>query len=334
VDGVIAFDQDLVPLLLEAIGPVRVSGAPQPIMAQNVIQYMRDSYSQNLKTDRKAFIAPLARAILERLAADPDTLSKLGIVRALGRALDERHLLVYLRDPNAAAALARRGWDGAVRPGANDFLMVVDSNLGYNKVNPNIREALAYSVDLNDLRAPMAELSIRHDHRLHGPGECQHSWHARVVRYEDFFVGCYWDYLRALVPEGSRLVAATAQPVPGEWLPRGVSDDGAARLAAGEANTSVISAFLVVPIGGRRETIFRYSLPAAVLVEEPEGWRYRLALQKQAGIDTLPVMVTIQLPVAAVFVSASGAPAVVAGQSVSFQFDLSRDRQIEVAFRT
>ena len=41
----------------------------------------------------------------------------------------------------------------AVQPGVNDFLMLVDSNLGYNKVNAQIRQEATYLVDLSDLSA-------------------------------------------------------------------------------------------------------------------------------------------------------------------------------------
>ncbi len=43
VDGVIAFDQRFLVMLLEAIGPVRVEGEAAPVTAANVVAYMRQS---------------------------------------------------------------------------------------------------------------------------------------------------------------------------------------------------------------------------------------------------------------------------------------------------
>ena len=43
VDGVIAFDQHFLVMLLEQVGPLNVEGAAYPVTAENVIQYMRES---------------------------------------------------------------------------------------------------------------------------------------------------------------------------------------------------------------------------------------------------------------------------------------------------
>src|SRR5262249_10775171 len=141
-----------------------------------------------------------------------------------------------------------------------------------------------------------------------------------IRRYEELMAGCYWDYLRVLIPGGSRLVAATVQPVPGEWLLSGVGDDGAARLSAGETGTSVLSTFLVLPPGAEHQTVFRYRLPATVLTQDAQGWHYHLKLQKQAGIDGLPILVNVALPPKATLISASSTPAVLVDQTLSFSF--------------
>ena len=65
---------------------------------------------------------------------------------------------IYVRDAGAAAALTATGWDGRLPtapPG--DFLMVVDSNMGYNKVNLLVERTLTYEVNLGP--QPQATLS-------------------------------------------------------------------------------------------------------------------------------------------------------------------------------
>ena len=44
-------------------------------------------------------------------------------------------MLIQVDDPILAGLLSRYGWDGAVIPPPGDFLMVVDSNVGFNKTN-------------------------------------------------------------------------------------------------------------------------------------------------------------------------------------------------------
>jgi hypothetical protein len=348
VTGAIAFDPTAVQLLLAAIGPVSVEGIPEPISATNVIPYMRNVilYTRGNGNppdaapwwlQRKAFMGPLAQAMLARIESDPAGSNLLALAQAFRRALDERHILIYVQQPDAAAVFARSGWDGAVRPGTNDFLMVVDSNMGYNKVNSNIHEEATYLVDLSDPAAPSALLTIKHSHRLHNPVVCDQKQGFETIiairRYEELMTGCYWDYLRVLIPGSSRLVAATVQPIPGEWLLSGVGDDGAARLSAGEPGTSVLSTFLVLQPGAERQTIFRYRLPATVLTQDAQGWHYHLILQKQAGIDTLPISVNVALPPTATLISASSTPAVRVDQTLSFNFALTQDQRLDLNFR-
>ena len=346
VAGAIAFDPTTVQLLLAALGPVSVQGIPEPITSSNVLPYMRnvilythagDDQAAPWWLQRKAFMEPLARAMLAKIESDPTGLDLPALAQTLRRALDERHMLIYVQQPDAAAVFARNGWDGAVRPGARDFLMVVDSNMGYNKINPNIHEEADYLVDLSDPGAPSALLTIRHTHRLTGPVVCDQKQGFETIitihRYEEMMTGCYWDYLRVLIPGGSRLVAATAWPVPGEWLLSGVGDDGKARLSAGAGGTAEVSTFLVIPPGQQLQTVFRYRLPATVLTQDAQGWHYRLMLQKQAGIDSLPVTVSVALPPAATLISTSDTPTVGVDQRLSFSLMLTQDQQLDLTFR-
>jgi len=120
--------------------------------------------------------------------------------------------------------------------------------------------------------------------------------------------------------------------VPGEWLLSGQGDDGAARLSAGEAGASVLSTFLVLPPGSERETVYRYRLPASVLTKDEQGWHYRLMLQKQPGVDTLPLTINVALPPSAELASASTTPTMRADRTLTFSFKLSGDQQFELNF--
>jgi len=348
VSGVIAFDPAAIQLLLTAIGPVSVEGIPEPITAENVVPYMRNvilythsgvdqASAAPWWLQRKAFMAPLARAMIAKIESGPANVDLLALARATQRILDERHMLIAVQHSGAAAILARRGWDGAVQPGVNDFLMLVDSNLGYNKVNAQIRQEATYLVDLSDLSAPTALLSVQYTHRLNTAVACDQARGFETIitirRYEELMVGCYWDYLRVLIPGGSHLVAATVQPIPGEWLLSGIGDDGAARLSAGEAGTEAVQTFFVLPPATEHQIVLRYRLPAAVLSQDAQGWHYYLRLQKQAGTDSIPIAVNLRLPPTAAISSTSSTPTMRIDQTLSFGFTLNQDQQLEVNFR-
>jgi Protein of unknown function (DUF4012) len=335
LSSVLAFDPAAVQMLLGAIGPVSVDDFPAPVAADNLNQYIRSQYNAQFETDRKAFMETLGKAMIAKIEAAPADLDLVALSRAALRALDERHLLISIRDPATAAILGRRGWDGAVRPGSADYLMVVDSNVGYNKVNPNIGEKLTYAIDLADPDAPRAELTVHHTNRTKAPGPCRQSegeltgpdW------YEQRLVGCYWDYLRVFVPGGSQFLDATTRPVPGEWMMSGVGDDGAITMEEGEAGTRVLSALVVIQSGEDRKTIFRYRLPRSTIARDDGGWHYRLRFQKQSGREAIACVVEVRLPPQATFVSSNVAPARQADGTLRFTLDLNQDQELEITFR-
>jgi len=273
--------------------------------------------------------------MIARIEASPQSADWLALGRALQRALDERHILLYVADPQAAALFGRLGWDGAVRAETGDFLMVVDSNVGYTKSNSSIQEQVSYNVDLSQLSAPLADLNIKHTHHLAGAGACIQLQPIAQGQgyYEDLTARCYWDYLRVLAPGGSELVDWRTQPTPAEWMLSGIGDDGAVASSPGEGGTQTFSTFLVVPIGGGRETILRYRLPAGALTHDQHGWQYRLHIQKQPGTGALPFVVRIRMPRGATVTATNPAPAATTIQTLTFTVDLAQDHVIDVHFQ-
>jgi hypothetical protein len=73
VNGILAFDQHLLVMLLQTLGPLEVDGAPFPITTDNVIDYMRHSKtplpSQPIPVgwNRKDFIRAIASALIQKL---------------------------------------------------------------------------------------------------------------------------------------------------------------------------------------------------------------------------------------------------------------------------
>jgi hypothetical protein len=336
VDGVIAATPGAMQRLLAVTGPLTVADVAEPVSAENLQQYIQTEFDRELEAEsgheRKAYLGKLAEAMIAKLDADLERMDALALMQAFRQALDARHLLLYTQEPDAAAFLARREWDGAVQPGVSDFLLVVDSNMGYNKVNAHIEQRMTYAVDLSNPRSPVATVTISHTNRLDTSGTCR-QWriNAGPLRYADVADNCYWNYLRVLVPRGSQLIGIRTNPVPDAWMLTGRGDTGTVTVSQGEAGTHVFSTFLVVPFGETRVTVLRYRLPPEVLTEEAYGWHYRLTLQKQSGREAIPVTLQITLPPDSTLVSA--APARVSGSSLAVELELDQDQTFAVIFQ-
>ena len=351
VDGVVALDQEAIRLLFTALGPITPEGYDKPVTAENIIAVMRQAkdptkcsgLDPEKRRQCKDFLGPLAAALLDKLQARAD-LPWSDLVKAMFQALDERHVLLHLDDPAATLILAHRGWDGAMRPGKRDYLMVVDSNVGFNKMDAVVERRLEYAVDLSKLDKPRASITfIHHNPVAHDPGEagCVHtSNYDALAGYAGLMAKCYWDYLRVYKPEGTTLTAAVVQFIPGEWI---IGEELAIAqvddLNAGNFMPEQIEGIqgfgmlLVVPRAETLETAFEFELPTTVVQSNNDGqWLYHLYIQKQPGIEAVSLALSVRLPV--------GAQIVAVEPDGTFQddiwrveLDLSTDGEVSLRFR-
>ena len=335
-DGVIAIDQYAVKSLLTVLGPLQVEAVSYPITAENVVAFMRLAKGQAEASgeNRKSFMNELGSAILDKIKTSKD-ISWISLVKVLQADLNAHHILLQFDDPGMAAVLAERGWDGALRPGAGDFLMVVDSNVGFNKVNAVIAESLTYEVDLSDPAAPSGLLTVVHTNNATQGVPCVQFDMDYQGSYDNLINRCYWDYLRIYKPLGAQLLEATPHTVPGAWMESGEAVP--ARVDALEEIIAGVQGFgtlLVLPGGDSLETSFRFQLLPQV-IGTGEGSRtkvYHLRVQKQAGTLAQVLTIRLHLPSGAKLLTSSPEAAMEADGLV-FSIDFQEDVEIEITYR-
>jgi hypothetical protein len=289
LDGVIAVDLTTLQLLLQALGPIQVPGYDQPVSSGN-LQDMIMSYWEAPRvsapgkegTDwwfhRKDFAADLMGAMLVHVMDRTTPEDLIGLAQALARALHERHMLIYSHEPRSQALLSELGWDGALRPSDGDYVMIVDSNVGFNKVNPNIEQTADYHIVLERPGEATATLTLTYRHRVQKPmPACVHE--SRYGDdYADLLERCYWDYLRVYIPAGSKLLDV-------------VGADGPVTTYEESGRTVIATSFLLETAQARQIRVtYRPNLP------DDLGSRYFLLVQKQPGTDALPLRVRVVPP--------------------------------------
>jgi hypothetical protein len=285
-DGTIALDLEAARLLVAALGPLQVPGIDQPVTGANVLDWMKRAWEAPQSTSgtieqagtsdwwlkRKDFMAELMTAALAKLQGGGN-LNASALAQATMAMLDGRHLQVAVDDPALAGILAKQGWDGSLRPPADsDFLAVVDSNVGFNKANAAVTEAIAYRVEPAN-GGLEATLTLTYTHTAPAGAEpvCDHT--SRYGEsYDEIINRCYWDYLRVYAPAGSELLAADGL-------------NGAAT-EQGEHGTTVFTGDFSLPTGGQQVVTLRYRLPAEIPTSP-----YRLFVRKQAGTLAPPLTV-------------------------------------------
>jgi hypothetical protein len=340
IDGVIALNQRVVEALADGLGPLTIDG--QTIAnAQEMRDYMRRAWSPTSQStaaewimQRKSFISRAMQTLLDRLLNGGDV-NWQALGQALDRVLRSRDLLITLTDPHGNQSLHRAQLDGGLRADAGDYVMVVDTNMGFNKASVAMQQAMQYTVTLAADRAPQAELTIAYTNTsplapgcVPGPPE-----YGLDTTYEELVQQCYWLYRRVLAPPGAELIEASRHPTgPGELVNR-LTSDGATRVT-GENGKTVFGTFLIVPRGQRVDSHLSYALPDSVVLARDDQLSYHLVWQKQPGAAAWPARVTVVFPEGLSLFEAQPQPSQTTANSATFQFDLDTDHEVNVTFKT
>ncbi|NTU65270.1 MAG: DUF4012 domain-containing protein [Chloroflexi bacterium] len=340
IDGVIALNQRVVEALVDGLGPLVIDG--QTIAnAQEMRDYMRKAWAPSDQStaaewvaERKDFISRAMRALLDRLMNGGGDVDWRTLGQALNGVLHSRDLLIMLTDPQLNGPLRNAQLDGALRTDASDYVMVVDTSMGFNKASVAMQQSMQYTVTLATDRAPQAELTIVYTNTNPPDAACEHRLpdYDLDTTYEQLVQQCYWLYRRVLAPAGAELIAASRHPTgPGELI-SGFISDGETRVTQ-EGGKTAFGTFLIVPRGQRVESRLSYTLPVSIVQVRGDQMSYHLVWQKQPGAASWPTSVTAVFPEGASLLEAQPQPVGTTANSATFQFGLDTDREVSLTFK-
>ena len=291
IDGVVTVDLHAVEQMITGLGALKIPGSEEPITGETVVDQIKQFWNKPLGTEdtleeaglgkwwsqRKKFMPALAFAALERV--ESGDIDKRALFQAALNALNRRSVQIWVADPKVSLQLAKLGWDGGLHPPQEgDFVALVDSNLGYNKVDSIIQRSMEYAVAWpNGAEEPaIATLKMTYTHPLPVKEHECNVYPRYGKEYDDLTKRCYFNYIRLYVPAGSELLSVDGAE------PESVST------RRGEKSTQIFSAYIIVKDGTEETVTFVYELPPRITPDS-----YRLLLQRQSGTEPLPLTVTI-----------------------------------------
>ncbi|MBP8003044.1 MAG: DUF4012 domain-containing protein [Chloroflexi bacterium] len=346
LDGVIAVDQQFVALMVGATGPVPLPQYNLTVTGDNAVTSMRQAWegtedqgdAEWLYT-RKDFIGQLASALRTRLEGNPGEINWPIFLQAVDAAIQGKHLQIYVRDPVVASVLNEVNFDGRVESvTGQDFLYVVDTNMGYNKATALINTSLNYAVILEKAGGGTAELTITHQHtgQSNSPPPCVQGvgGYTADKTYDQLIHRCYWSYLRVYTPVGSELLAASSHPAPAEAFSNHQPWNGLASVTEDNSGFPIWENFVLVPYGQMAQVLFNYRLPATITPTQADGHtQYQLQVSKQAGTLARPLTLTITLPDGSQLLQANPAPQTIEGQNLIYSLELRQDLTLTVDYQ-
>lgn len=264
-DGVIAVNSTIFDRALEITGPIQVPGYPETfsspdgsIKLQERVEkaYLGDDVAAAAKQNRKAIMRPLANELVKRLTQVENIPKAL----ELGQAeLHEKDIMLYFKDPALQQIVNDAKWGGIVNTDwKDDYLMLVDANMGALKSDYYMKRAIDYFVDFTG-EHPTATVTYTYTH---------------TATHGDWKTSDYHTYLRAYVPEGSTLLERKLVSYP---------------LTDKAFGKTYFGVFVDTLINGSTAGMIKYQLPDSI---KPDN--YKLLIEKQSGIGTIPVTITVK----------------------------------------
>lgn len=344
LDGVIAIDQEFLKLLVEAIGSIYIQEKDLTITPQNSIEIMQNAwatrepeYNPAQGGERKAFIGIFAMAILDYIENNFSSIDPQLLAQNIKTSLENKHLQIYVRDEKTAAVLAENNWNGRLdNVAAQDFLAVVDTNMGFSKANLYIERTLDYKITLDNDGKGEADLTITHTHTGQQDFDECIAYNLEAYRtggqYLELAENCYWNYLRVYVPEGSQLLSGTEHFTPGDFMREGEPITSVSDVLLEQAGLTTWDNFLLVPYGQSVSTNYQYLLPQITTLADNNANQYQLTMRKQAGTGSDSANISIMLPPGTTLIDANPKPSNIDEETLFFNIILDTDKIITVTY--
>ncbi|MCL5795767.1 MAG: hypothetical protein M1338_05445, partial [Patescibacteria group bacterium] len=212
--------------------------------------YYAESVANRDLDEPKTIIANLSK----RLLAEANQSKYYGALASfLIQELNEKQILLYFNNPTLENITLAKNWGGKVAETRTDYLAVNNANLGGQKSSLNISQTLEFDAFINDKNEVIDNLKITRVHTGDG------SWPDAENR----------NYMRILVPKGSRLLSAE--------LDR--ADVTSAIETKDDSGKTSFCLWVNTPVGGTKILEISYELPFYLKNKK----YYSLTLQKQPG---------------------------------------------------
>lgn len=282
VDGVIAIDLEATRNILSAIGGIYLSDYDVFITEDNLYIELQKRSEDNFfpgATNKRDILGGLTRSLLLEISTRDD-LDFVALTKAIYLSLNEKHILVSFNSSTIQSAFNNAGWTGRLlQPACNskicipDYLMIIESNLGSNKVNFFMEgnTIIDVKIDKNRLRRKVTINSVNNSTSHEFPG------------------GIYKNYLRILTPPDTVLenIVVDNNAIDLENIDResiGQYQSWGLYLEIGPNTSSTVTVTY-----SSKYPLF-HSLPTKLVGMQVEDYEtYELMIQKQPGSKNSPI---------------------------------------------
>ncbi|MEI6222295.1 MAG: DUF4012 domain-containing protein [bacterium] len=305
-DGIIAVDPTFMQYILSLTGPVTVSynGQNITVNTDNLVAITEEQQRNTPQgTDPRKFLINLSSIVVEKILAIPKE-NWPTLLALITTSLQEKHIQINLRNPQAQALIERYNWAGKIEPtdDQTDFLMIIDGNTNGSKSCQLVKQEINVQTTIDTDGKVQNKVNIIYQHTG------TNVWPSSQVDY----------YTRTYVPKGSKLIAATGNKLT------------LTEVAEAHGKT-VFGDYLKMFPGETVNLTYTYELPFKLSANDLSS--YKLYVQKQAGTNDRTLRFTLQLPPSIKPVSSPQKIDITSQNEVWFITKLNTDQSLDLLLR-
>lgn len=344
VDGVITITPTIISRILEIIGPVELPEYQKVINGGNFLAEIQEEVEYGLnRRQPKQILVDFVPEFLEKLG-QLDKENWADIFKILTEGAEQKHILAYFKNARMEKTAVEGGFAGEIKSADQDYLSVVHTNVKGSKTDAFIDNTYQLKSEINGQGLIEHTLSVIRKHRGGTTGF-------------GFYNRTNYDYVRVLVPNGSKLLAINGQSA-GKFPPLVdyeeknpsaggfVSDSELAAYeqravvvkpgvkqfeekgpSLAEAGKTVFGFWLTVEPGQTKTVTLKYETP----VTDSEN-RYSLLVQKQPGTLEDLFVLSLTLPEEKQVIY-KNQDLTLSGNIAKFQMKLLKDVTVELQFQ-
>ncbi len=278
-DLILAMTPDLITDVLKITGPITLDRYKVTFTADNFVELTQ--VESSIKYDKKLnqpkqILADFVPALLQRLNSLKGQ-QLIPVITALQKALVQKQLLFYSRDPALQKKLDSFNWAGAIKQTDRDYLLISEANLGGTKTDTFLTKETSLNSEIGSDGTISNTITIKRTNPL-----------ATLPQFKQR------SYLRIYVPKGSKLVEARgftpvslppnnvtgdADPQVQQWEKDSVVDTVTGTFIGQESGKTVFGNWVEIPGGDDKTVTIKYTLPFRL----SDFDHFSLLLQKQPG---------------------------------------------------
>ena len=330
VDGVVGINQWVLVKLIESIGNIESpsGGFITPLNFLSKIEEGTDNYG-------RAYTDLVLDRFLEKIfkSNQHDLNFFISSAGNLNQLLNSKEISIYLTNPDFQKVIKDKGWAGEIKSVQDDYLFVIDSNVGWSKSDRNIERETYYEIDFSK-NPPRVNLKLKYINHS-GPGSvpCNPQWINRGTNYNQLKNACYWNYWRVYTANNVNILSHTNTTVKDYSVASQVgfeypNDDSFGIESLYDYN--IFSGLSDIEAGESESINLIYDLPKEVLRIQENTIKYSLLIQKQSGVRKRYTKLKLILPNNYRFISSNQIHSIDDKNHVVIELQLTEDTYIDI----